>query len=203
LTPVSFSHLPPTAFRAARDYVHSTDIYEEILAGARSMGLAPAGPVDLRMRSRMSRHPIYHFRLRDAAAAGHAAATADIVLGETPWSVDVIETPDPVTAHKPYDETPVWSRTRQDGESFSFESDPQLRPIETVTAIGVLLHKTLFPPPAGKRWLFARLLIDRLLDERDSRRVVVSLERRLGASTTRSRVAGDDGTFGSMMFILG
>jgi len=203
MSSVPFSHLPPAAFRGTRDYVHSTDIYEEILSGARSMGLVAAGPVDLRMRSRISRQPAYHFRPRNVTAASHAAGSADIILGGEPWSIDIVETANPVTAHKPYDEDPVWSRTGQDGETFSFQSDAKLRPIETVTAIGVLLHKTLFPPPTGKRWLFARLLIDRLLDDRDSRRITVSLDSRLGAGTTRSRIAGDDGTFGSMMFILG
>ncbi len=203
MTPTSFSHLPPAAFRATRDYLHSTDIYEEILAGARSMGLALTGPVDLRMRSKITRRPIYHFRPRDLTSADPAASSADVVLGGVPCSVDVVETAEPVTARKPYDEAPIWSRTRHDGDTFTLDSDTGLRPIDTVAAIGVLLHKTLFPPPAGKRWMLVRLLTERPLDERDSRWLVVSLDKRFGASTTRTRIAGADGAFGTMMFILG
>jgi hypothetical protein len=197
------THLPAAAFRGTRDYVHSTDIYEEILAGARAIGGTPDGPMDLRLRGRMTRRPAYHFRRGARAAAGNAApASADIVLGGKAWTVEVLETDEPITARKPYDETPVWSRVRQEGETFRVNEDTGARPIETVTAIGVLLHRALFPPPPGKRWMLARLSLERPLDDRDSRHIAVSLDKRLGGSTTRTRLTGEDAVFGTMMFML-
>ena len=50
-------HEPVAEFRGARDYVHSTDLYDEIVRGAEALGLNFAGPVDLRIKARITRQP--------------------------------------------------------------------------------------------------------------------------------------------------
>jgi hypothetical protein len=201
MTALPFAFSPPAAFRGTRDYVHSTDIYEAIDWGARAAGFPPNGDIDLRMHAKIVNRPEYRFSPdpRDAAAG---AATARMVLGGAQWWVEIAETGEPVSRRKSYDESAIWDAAVLAGNAISLGSDVGSRPIETVTALAVVLHKTLLPPEPGKRWLLARLLLKRPLAVHDARDATITLTKQLG-QVTRSVVAGSGGEFGEMTFILG
>ena len=199
-----FVHAPEATYRGTRNYVHSTDVYEEILAGARAGGLMVEGPFDLRMRKRIKHTPIYHFAPAEEGESDvQAAATCAFRSGGKDWRVLVSEGGVPVTSRKPYDEAPVWSQARHEEKAVALDGGTGMRPIEVVTALGVLLHKTMFPPGEEQRWMLVQLELSRLLEAGDSRRMTIVLERSIGATMTRSSVIGEDGRVGRMLFVLG
>lgn len=196
-----FSHEPPAAFRGSRDYVHSTDIYEEIVSGANLANLLPSGRIDLHIRRKILSRPIYQFT-REAFAGEEDAAYARIELSGSEWLVRVINTAHPVEVSKAYDEQQIFDASLIEGNSISLRQNIGMRPIEVATALSVKLHKTLFPPRPLQRWLLGRLNVSRPLDERDAEFMAIEIERRIGKNITRARVIAEDGAIGSLTFML-
>lgn len=197
-----FSHEPAAAFRGSRDYVHSTDIYEEIVTGAKAMSLIPSGKIDLRIRRKIFSRPVYQFSLRPFSGE-EDAARANIELGGSEWLVRVINTAQPVEASKVYDEQRIFDASFIEESSIVLRQNIGMRPIEVVTALSVKLHKALFPPGPLQRWLLGRLEVSRPLGRRDAEFMKIELERRMGKGITRSRVIAEEGAIGSLTFLLG
>ncbi len=84
-------HIPPAALRGTRDYVHSTDLYEEIMAGAAAAGLAFAGPIDLKIAGKITRQPAYRFFPADAADNTGASAICRFRSRGDSWKCAVAE----------------------------------------------------------------------------------------------------------------
>lgn len=193
-------HAPGAAFRGKRDYVHSTDIYEEICCAAVAAGLAVEGPFDLRLRSRMTKVP--RFELYPGTCGDVPTTTSCTFTSHgTPWVCAVVETAESISARKPYDESPVTAVGVMGERAIEIRAETGLRPIETVTASAVLLLNRLHPPQAGQRWMLGRLSLDRALSAEDSRCLTISLERLIGSSMTRCVIEGSSGPFGSMIFV--
>jgi hypothetical protein len=199
---VEFSHEPAAAFRGSRDYVHSTDIYEQIVAGANVMNLIPSGKIDLHIRRKISSRPTYQFSRR-AFPGEQDAAYANIELSGSEWLVQVISASQPVEATKAYDEQRIFDASVIEENSIALRRNIGMRPIEVVTALAVELHKALFPPGALQRWLLGRLEVSRPLGMRDAEFMAIEIERRIGKNITRSRVIAEEGAIGSLTFILG
>lgn len=197
-----FEHRPVAAFRGARDYVHSTDLYEEILRGAASRGLTVEGPIDLRIRARITRTPLYTFSSGTESPDKHAPATCTFRCQDMLWVVSVTETSAPVAPCKPYDESPASRCSRIDGMAIRLTSPTGLTPIECLTALGVALHRSAFPQPSGKRWLLGQLTLSRPLVDRDSARMEIAIVKTAGGGITRSTVTAEDGEIGAMVFLL-
>lgn len=197
-----FEHRPPVAFRGSREYVHSTDLYEEIMAGAESAGHVVEGPIDLRIRTRLTRRPIYAFAPLTDVPDKHAPATCTFRSGAWQWSVTIRESAETVSARKPYDETLACRFSRIDGRTIELTAPTGMRPIECLTALGVALHKAALPPPVGKRWMLAQLTLARALIAEDASRMKVAIVKIVGGAITRSSVVASDGDIGSMVFVL-
>jgi hypothetical protein len=196
-----FYHEPPAAFRGSRDYVHSTDIYEEMVSGANLANLRPSGRIDLHIRRKILSRPIYQFTRE--AFAGEDPAYARIELSGSEWLVRVISTEHPVEASKTYDEQRIFDASFIEGNSISLRQNIGMRPIEVATALSVKLHKTLFAPGPRQRWLLGRFNVSRPLGERDAEFMTIEIERRIGKNITRARMIAEDGAIGSLTFMLG
>lgn len=196
-----FIHEPPAVFRGSRDYVHSTDIYEEIVAGAALANLGFEGPVDLRIRAKIMCRPRYvYFPAGDPVA--EAAVTCAFRSGGMAYVAAVTETANPVVARKDYDESSVTRISKIDGRIARLDDETGLRPIEAVTALAVHLHKTALPPTAGQRWMLGQLSIRRPLAETETRWLVLHIDKLVGATMTRTRVDAQNGPLGTMIFML-
>ena len=58
--PAGFVHAPFIALRGIRIYIHSTDLYDEILIGARAAGWPPVdGAIELRCRLPITTRPAF------------------------------------------------------------------------------------------------------------------------------------------------
>ena len=90
-----FEHIPATAFRGTRDYVHSTDLYEDTVVGADAAGLLFDGPIDLRISGRIVRAPIYLFE-RGQIRRADAAAVCRFVSRGIEWTCSINEGVAPV-----------------------------------------------------------------------------------------------------------
>jgi hypothetical protein len=191
---------PAAAFRGPRDYVHSTDIYEEIMAGARYHGVALDCGLDLKILNRICYRPVYSFVRDGDVDTADAAAIA--LLPGSPWQVKIIETTEPVVARKSYDEQKIFNASRIAGNRISLVEPVGMRPVEIATALSVKFHKFGFPPDPGTRWLLARLELSRLFRDEDSVGLAIELERRVGKKMTRSRIVSADGVIGALTFIL-
>jgi hypothetical protein len=190
-------------FRGTRDYVHSTDLYSELFAGARAAGLPLIdGIVTLEMRTPLTTQPEFHFGddphdKVPVAAAFRLGIRNDLVSGM------ILPSDRSVVGRKPYDESQISGHARINDRQVDLCGDTGMSPIEVVTALGVFLHKALSPPPPGKRWLLARLSLLRPLQPQDARAITVTLLRTVGSAMTRSAVTGPAGELGGMDFILG
>jgi hypothetical protein len=197
-----FSHEPAAAFRGSRNYVHSTDIYEEIVSGANLANLLPSGKIDLHIRRKIVSCPVYLFT-REAFAREEDAAYANIELSGSEWLVRVVNTAQPVVASKAYNEQRIFDASFIEQNSIVLRQNIGMRPIEVVTALSVKLHKTLFPPGPLQRWLLGRLDVSRPLGKRDAEFMAIEIERRIGKNITRARVIAEEGAIGSLTFMLG
>jgi hypothetical protein len=192
---------PETRLRGTRDYVHSTDLYEQIVAGARAAGLSFHGPLDFRIRGKITHRPRFAYQLASLPADPNVV-TCTFTSGNENWMAVVSESDEIVTACKPYDEGPAAKHSIVVGLKASLNGQSGMRPIEALTALAVHLHKTSLPPPAGRRWMLGRLSTSRVLSERDGSLLTLDIDKQIGTSTTRTRITAHDGVIGSMIFIL-
>jgi hypothetical protein len=198
-----FYFRPVAAFRGGRDYVHSTDIYQQILDGAALNGWSIRGPMDLRINRKMTRQLTYRYSTSPGVDTKLTGASGTIELNEKIWHVELQEIGDPVGDTKPYDEALIWGAAKFGDADARLEQDVGMQPIEVVTALAVHLLKQRFAPMTGQRWLLARLELKRLLRAEDAGDIRIVVDRRIGGNITRSRIEAVDGRIGAMTFIQG
>ena len=199
----TFVHAPTFKFRGWRDYVHSTDMYAELLAGANAAGFSPVdGIVDLAVRRWIRTQPEFHF---GAEVEEETVPPATFRLGTRTGIVcgAIIASDRPVIDRNPYDESPIWNNARIYRNRAEITADTGLRPIEVVTALCTFHHRQTYPPPAGKRWLLARLYLLRPLRPQDASAITISIDRIVGGVMTRSTIHAAAERVGAIDFILG
>jgi hypothetical protein len=199
MTPFVFE--PEACLRGTRDYVHSTDLYEEIVARATRAGLRLSGPLDFRIRAKVTHRPRYLYQRADQPVPANAA-TCTFMNGSEAWVAVVTETDQPVTERKPYDEGPAARFSVIEGLKAVLNGPTDMRPIEALTALAVHLHKTALTPPAGQRWMLGQLTTSRALMAEDASMLTLEIDRQIGKSTARTRITAHDGVIGNMIFIL-
>lgn len=192
---------PEARLRGSRDYVHSTDLYEEIAAGAAQAGLHFSGPLDFRIRARITHRPRYLYQPADHPVPANAA-TCTFMNGSEAWMAVVTETDQFVVERKPYDEGPAARFSVVEALKATLAGPTQMRPIEALTALAVHLHKTALPPPSGQRWMLGQLTTSRALEPQDADMLTLMIDKQIGKTTTRTRITTHDGVIGTMIFIL-
>ena len=107
-------YVPVLSFRAARNYLHSTDLYPELIAGAAISGWQVDGPIDIRFNRRISTQAAFHFGGSSEESEESEAVTARFSLGVGQETVvgRILATKQPVTGRRPYDERPIWTNER-------------------------------------------------------------------------------------------
>lgn len=198
----ALEYFPEAAFRGSRTYVHSTDLYEEIVRAITKAGLGFEGPIDFRMKSMIVKRPIYRISRTPEPMPGAAATCAFSDAGARRL-ISIIETDQPIMLQKAYDESPVAIQAHVQDRSALLSGETGMRPIEAITALAVQMHKIVLPPPPVRRWMLAQLLIRRPLEPSETSRLALTIERLVGTGMTRTRVDAADGPLGSMVFILG
>lgn len=196
-----FTYQPMIAFRGSRDYIHSTDIYEEIIYGAALAGLDFEGPIDLRIRTKIARRPriaIFHA----GAVVDNAAVTCAFNSRGSSYIAAISETAELVTDRKAYDDSPAATESRIEGRSARLIGETNLHPVEAVTALAVHLHKTALPPTRDQRWMEVQMSIHRPFILADTSTLGLHIDKIVGGTMTRTRIESIDGPLGTMMFIL-
>jgi hypothetical protein len=199
----SFTHSPTVAFRGARKYVHSTTLYEEILVGAKALGLDVDGPIELTVRRLMTMQPELRYSLAPPGVADDTRVGFGIEVGGVRWHGIVVDRGEPVVHRRPYDETPIWEHAVQEGKAIRLEQDTGMRPIEVVTALNLLLHRKLFSIAEGRHWYLARMYLARPLWSEDAQMVQLELARNFADRLTRSLITMGDRSIGYLEFMLG
>jgi hypothetical protein len=199
----SFVHAPSVAFRAHRDYLHSTTLFKELLAGAEAAGLAPEGPIELRVRRLMRREPELHYSPSPITAFEDAPAVFSLQASGAVWQGAVVERELPITAREPYDETPIASGAVIEGTSVRVVGPTGMHPIEVITSLTLLLHQRLFKIGDDRKWYLARLELTRPLQASDGDNTRIDLVRRFGTTMTRSSIAVGEERIGQIEFIAG
>ena len=199
----SFVHAPSVAFRAHRDYLHSTTLFKELLAGAEAAGLAPEGPIELRVRRLMRRQPELHYSPSPIAAFEDAPAVFSLQASGAVWHGAVVERELPIVAREPYDETPIASRAVVESTSVQVAGPTGMHPIEIITSLTLLLHQRLFKIGDDRKWYLARLELMRPLQASDGDNTRIGLVRRFGTTMTRSSIAAGEERIGQIEFIAG
>jgi len=199
----AFVHAPTFKFRGTRDYVHSTDMYTELLAAADAAGFSPVeGIVELAVRRWIRTQPEFHF---GAQPQDNGARPATFRLGTQAGVVSgaIVASDRPVIGRKTYDESPVWRNARIEGNRAEISGDTGLRPIEVVTALCTFHHRQMYPPPLGRRWLLARLSLLRPLQSQEAGAISISLDRMVGNLMTRSTIRAATERLGELDYVLG
>jgi hypothetical protein len=201
--PVSFVHAPKVAFLASRNYVHSTDLYQELMAGARALGFDIDGPIELRIRRLITNQPEFHYAQSSKGLPSDSPGVFSLSASGILWHGVIFERDAPVVHRKPYDEMELWTHAVQDGEAILFEGKTCMQPIEVVTALNLLLHRRLFSIAHDRKWFLTRIALRLPLLAEDARAVRIELTRTLGAKMTRSSIETGRGSIGSLEFMLG
>jgi hypothetical protein len=199
----AFVHAPTFKFRGTRDYVHSTDMYTELLAGADAAGFSPIdGIVNLGIRRWIRTQPEFHF---GAEIEDEDAPPATFQLGTRTGIVSgaIVASDRPVIERNAYDESPIWRKARIDGNCAEISGETGMRAIEVLTALCAFHHRQMYPQPVGKRWLLARLSLVRPLRPQDAKAIRISLDRMVGKLMTRSTIRAPMERLGELDFVLG
>jgi hypothetical protein len=197
-------HVPVVAYRGVRPYVHSTTLYTELMAAAGAFGLALDGTIEMRFKQAITSTVEMHFdgevESREANAAPIRFAVGN---GDRTIFGRIIGTDKPVTDRKPYDESGIWDIAKINGRAVSLSGGRGYAPIEVVTSLCALLHNTIFKPPAGRRWLLARLSLRRPLRPTDAVEMKIAITHVIGQTMTRSNITASDGVIGTLDFMIG
>lgn len=197
-------HVPVVAYRGVRTYVHSTTLYTELTAAAAALGLALDGAIDMRFKQAITSTVEMHFDGEvELPEANVAPIRFAVESGDRTVFGRIVGTDKPVTDRKPYDESGIWDIAKIDGRSVSLSGGRGYAPIEVVTSLCALLHNTIFKPPAGRRWLLARLSLRRPLRPTDAVEMKIAITHAIGRTMTRSNITASEGVIGTLDFMVG
>lgn len=192
--------------RGARKYIHTADLYDALSAAAKELGHGPlVGPVQLNIRKLAYHQPVFYFGRPNLPPKLVSDATMDFSITVPDGIIHgrVEESDRPLSESKAYDEDAIWRLATIDGRVIRLRGDSGARPIEVVTALGVLHHKTLFPPVAGQRWLCVRVKLSRPLTEADACDAMLEMKQVIGEKITKSDIVVCGKPIGLISFILG
>lgn len=199
--PAQLVYRPIVALRGARSYVHSTDLYAEILSGAQALFGAPCqGPLTITFRALCAGTPRI-FYCKSDPSEGEPVAEFSIGVAHLRVAGAVLSEPPCVSARKPYDETRICAAATIDGDAIASQRDVGAEPIEVLTALGVALLNTRLPPK-GSKWLLGKLQLTRPLRGEDAGGIRLALRANAAGNVAQLQALSEGQALGNMMFML-
>ena len=196
-------YLPQVAFRGTRNYVHSTTMYEQLIHGARSLGLQIGGPLDMRVSQLIRKQPRFLFTRDEIPGSAEQAAIISFHAGENRWSCVISERDENVEQSEIYNEGPIREKAVVEGPTIRLDGGVDAKPFEIVTSLTLQLHNALLSIPSDRKWYLARIQLERLLSDDDKERLRITLVKKSGIRLTRCVIASEDTAIGTIDFMLG
>ncbi|CCQ75516.1 hypothetical protein [Magnetospira sp. QH-2] len=195
------------SFRESRQYLHTTDLYDNFLSCVAQIGGPDNDVSTIRLIIRKVMHKQVRLIMSEPGERldRHSEYSVDCVAqtGSGEIQGGFLETDQEVARRVSYDEEAIHALTVINGETISYSGNSGASPIEVCTCLAVRLHNHLHAPSAGQKWLDTRVEFSRPLQPEDARSMTLTLDRRVGTSLTRS-VIHASGTFvGHIYFTLG
>ena len=188
-------------FKGERTYLHATDLYEALVGAVQSEFGIQIDGFQMSIRRFFSRQPDLYW----TDSPGESARPVNAV-GE--WSVAgqgqelrgwVVESGRPVDCRLPFDEDRIARHASIQGKTALIDGPLEFLPIELIISMTKHLHDSLLPA-CGRRWVFTKLDLRRLLRPVDSARLQITLEETLHGRLTRSQIAVAGEPVGKLFF---
>ena len=190
-------------FKGGRDYLHGTDMYDAIVGAAVAMHPGAGAAFH-----RMAIHAFARrqCRLEVPAPGGGAAkpkgAIADFLFRLPAGDLRgwLAETDEPVTGRRPFDEDSIVDSCRVDRDEIRWGGGFRAnRPIEVLVAMTKAMHYRALPP-AGGRWIFTKLELERGFRDADGDDLRVALRHNFQNRLTRSEIGSGPGGVSTFSF---
>ena len=197
---------PELWFKGDRHYVHGTSIYHTIIDEAEKLGL---GKVDGRVTVSIRRTTInqidFHYVLPedDYQIPLHPAVEFQIECGGRNISGWVEESDRRILIRKPHDEKLIEQMTHVDGDEIGIHGNPPFSVFEIAASMTKELHYNLFPPAVGKKWLLAKVELNRPLALSDLDGFHLKIIKNLGGVFTVTAVLNKMESIGLIFFSQG
>jgi len=190
-------------FKGARDYVHGTDMYDQLLPllMERLTGGTVAA-LKMTIRGVMRRQGRLLIESEGQGASRPDGVKAEFCLTRQKHGIFGWLTEDSreILDRYSYDEAPLLALCSVRRNHVALEYNPGYTPIEVLVAMNKLLMETLFPDEKGK-WFFTRLQLARPLEPGDMEDLVLEHEMSLpGNALTRTRIRSGREGLGSIFF---
>jgi len=190
------------AYKGDRDYIHGTSVYEQV-----SEYFSEVFPDRMNGTFQMVIHSFAKKRcdfvytldsgpMKKPEAGRVEVSTSTGIHG---W---LVESGDEISRHIPFPENKITERCKLgDDRSVEMVSVVPFHPIEVLVAITKHLHLREYPGASGK-WIFARLELDRLLNDDDCGQMGVQIQKSIGTRLTQSAVLSDGKPIGKIHFSM-
>jgi len=190
-------------FKGERNYIHSTDVYVDILRGLEEHERIPIDgitDVDFVFR-RVCRQRVQ--MTRDRQQDSDAVATFSFRYRGEPQQWQLYERDIPVSDRVPCHEADVIARSCIDAEgqviAAPYADGPRATLIETIVALNKALHLDVFSEARGK-WLFTQVQSERALRDPRPEEIRIHLAKQFGLRLTKSEILFDGALFGHIFF---
>tara|TARA_R110001592_G_scaffold57277_1_gene174174 strand:+ start:53041 stop:53658 length:618 start_codon:yes stop_codon:yes gene_type:complete len=197
---------PDFPSREGRGYLHTTDMYDFLIAGLAECGRPPAdGPISLLIRKKMFKQADFYYAddPRELNGLDDVPAQFTVTSGGQLLTGCLRLTDRPVNRVEPYDEKPIRAAAEIEGNSIWATADSGATPIEVATSLNLRLHEVLFPCGPDEKWYDVRVDLHRPFMASDAGRLKMQFDRSIGRHLTRSFVLVNDETVGAIFFSLG
>jgi len=188
-------------YKGHRNYVTGADIYDAIVGVFRE--LAPEtvkGAMSITMIKFARNQCILSYTEFSAPAPAYKPdnGIAYFTMG-TYLKGWLIETGVPIQNRKEYNEKQLLEGATIVDNAISGYCNKGYEPIEVLVAMTKRLHEVLFPHE-GKKWIFTKLELKRLLQENDPGGLQIELTGNMGTQITKSTVFSNSENIGNIYF---
>ena len=105
-----------------------------------------------------------------------------------------------ITQRVDYEEEKIWEASTIQNNKIIFLGCDNFSPIEIITALSVRLHNSMKEPKDGRKWLDAKLNLERPLSNSDLEELEISLSKMTAEFFTRSVIKTKKEKIGTIFF---
>ncbi len=191
-------------YKGGRSYVHGTDMYTEF-AGLVEETLpgVTEGSIKMTIRQMITKQCklVYSLENNIASKPDDHKSEFSFAIGPTTLTAWLMETDESVSGEYDYNEDEIAQGSAITGETIKLIEETPYSPIEVLVALNKHLHLNLFPDAPGK-WLFTKLELIRLLDEKDPPEFELKFEKNSNFRITKTGIFSGGEKIGDIYFSL-